>query len=513
MKKQLTHIIVAVVFIISMFPVTGFSSETIYWPDQKWRTSTPEEQGIDSVMITKMLEHITQQQIDIHSLLIIRNGYLVTGAYISPYSEEIPHPLYSCTKSVISALFGIALEEGHIKGVEQTMLEFFRNYNIKDPDSGKQEITLAHLLTMTSGLKPTPSFPLFRYAEPIPFVLNLPMTHKPGEEFAYNSAAVHLLSAIIRQTTGTEVLSYANKKLFTPLGISDITWDADSTGLQVGPTGLRLTPRDLAKFGYLYLRNGIWDGKQVISKKWIEVSTQQHVDTTGKMNAAEDEGYGYLWWMNDFGGYSSHGFGGQYLFVIPDLDMIIVFTSGLEDPLFPTPKELVETYLLPAVKLPESITPNPQASQALKAIVEKLGHPEPEPVASLPEIAKHISGKTFQITRDGSGGQLFKTISFTFTDNDICTAETLWSDGRRGVLRGGLDNVFRMNDFEVNQRPVKAAFKGSWQDDHTFVAYVQDMSRVDIAIYTFTFDGEKLSIDVNSSMNFYSFQATGEMVE
>jgi CubicO group peptidase (beta-lactamase class C family) len=513
MKKQLTQIIVAVLFIVSMLPITGFSSKPTYWPVQEWRVSMPEEQGVDSTLISEMLEHITQQQIDIHSLLIIRNGYLVTEAYFSPYSKEIPHPLYSCTKSFTSALVGIALKDGYIKGVEQNMLEFFDNKTIKDLDSGKKEITLAHLLTMTSGLKPTPSFPLFQYAEPIPFVLNLPMTHKPGEEFAYNSAAVHLLSAIIRQTTGTEVLSYANKKLFTPLGISDITWDADSTGLQAGPTGLRLTPRDLAKFGYLYLRNGIWDGKQVISKEWIEVSTQQHVDTTGKMNTAEDEGYGYLWWMNDFGGYSSHGFGGQYLFVIPDLDLIIVFTSGLEDPLFPTPKELVEAYLLPAVRSPEPITPNPQAFRALKAIVEKLGHPEPEPVAPFPEIAKQISGKTFQITQDGSGGQLFKTISFTFMGNDVCTAETLWSDGRSDVLQGGLDNVFRMNDFEVNQRPVKAAFKGSWQDDHTFVAYVKDMSQVDTAIHTYTFEGKKLSIDINSSMNFYSFQSIGEMVE
>jgi hypothetical protein len=263
----------------------------------------------------------------------------------------------------------------------------------------------------------------------------------------------------------------------------------------------------------LYLQNGIWNEKQIIAKEWIEVSTQQHVDTTGKMNAAEDEGYGYLWWMNDFGGYSSHGFGGQYLFVIPELEMIIVFTSGLEDPVFPLPKELVETYILPAVKSPTPLTSNPRASQGLKAIIEKLEHPAPEPVAPLPEIARQISGKTFQITQDGSGEQLFKTISFTFTGNDVCTAETLWSDGRREVLRGGLDNVFRMNDFEVNQQPVKAAFKGSWQDGHIFVAYVKDMSRVDTAIHTFTFDGEKLSIDVTSSMNFYSFQATGEMVE
>jgi CubicO group peptidase (beta-lactamase class C family) len=230
MRNAQTWTIIVIVCIVSMVPMLALSAEQAYWPDQEWRTSTPEEQGIDSAMIAEMLAHIAQQQIDIHSFLLIRNGYLVTEIYVNPYSQEIPHPLYSCTKSVLSALIGIVHDEGHIKSIEQKMLDFFGDIRIKDSDSERQEITLAHLLTMTSGLKPTPSFPLYQYAEPIPFVINLPMAHKPGEEFAYNSAAIHLLSAIIRQTTGTDVLSYAQTKLFTPLGISDVTWEADSTG-------------------------------------------------------------------------------------------------------------------------------------------------------------------------------------------------------------------------------------------------------------------------------------------
>jgi formylglycine-generating enzyme len=245
MKNTITHIILVVAFLASILPGIAFSDE--YWPDQDWRTSTPEEQGIDSAMIADMLEHIAQQRIDIHSFLLIRNGYLVTEVYVNPYSPEIPHQLYSCTKSIISALTGIARADGYIGGVDQKMLDFFGDIRIKHPDVERQEITLAHLLTMTSGLQPKPSFPLYQYAEPIPFVVNLPMMSSPGEEFAYNSAAVHLLSAIIRQTTGTDVLSYAQKKLFTPLGISEVVWEADSTGLQFGPTGLRLTPRTLAK--------------------------------------------------------------------------------------------------------------------------------------------------------------------------------------------------------------------------------------------------------------------------
>lgn len=506
MKNTSTHIILVVAFLASMLPGFAFSAEHAYWPDQNWRTSTPEEQGIDSAMIADMLEYITQQQIDIHSFLLIRNGYLVTEVYVDPYSAEIPHPLYSGTKSIISILIGILHDEEYIKDMGQKVLDFFKDIRIKEPDSGVQEITLTHLLTMTSGLKPTPSFPLFQYVEPIPFVVNLPMTHKPGEEFAYNSAAVHLLSAIIRQTTGTEVLSYAQTKLFTPLGITDVAWDADSTGLQIGPTGLRLTSRDLAKLGYLYAQNGAWNGQQIISREWIERSTQHHVDTAGKMNVAENDGYGYLWWMNGFDGYAAHGFGGQYLFVLPGSDMIIVFTSGLKVPDFPIPHELVKTYILPSVKSSDPIADNSQAFQTLKAAIDHLESPTPEPVAPLPEIAKQISGKTFKITQDGSGGSMFATVSLTFDGSNEYTSTTEWPTAGIHAVQGGLDGVFRTGD--------GFALKGSWQDDHTFVELYKPRGfQIDTSIHTYTFDGNTLTIDVNSSMGSYSFQSIAELVE
>jgi CubicO group peptidase (beta-lactamase class C family) len=504
MKNMMTHTILVVVFLASMLPRAVFSAE--YWPDRDWRTSTPEEQGIDSALIADMLEHIAHQQIDIHSFLLIRNGYLVTEVYVNPYSPEIPHQLFSCTKSIISALIGIARDEGYIGEVDQKMLDFFGEIRIKRPDAERQEITLAHLLTMTSGLKPTPSFPLYQYAEPIPFVVNLPMTSTPGEEFAYNSAAVHLLAAIIRQTAGTDVLSYAQTKLFTPLGISDVVWEADSTGLQFGPTGLRLTPRALAKLGYLYMQDGVWNGDQIISKEWIEESTQHHVDTVGKMNAAENDGYGYLWWMSGFEGFSAHGFGGQYLFVLPESEMIIVFTGALQDLDFPIPHELVKTYIRPSVKSSSPIASDSQTFQTLKANIEHLEDPDPKPVAPLPEIAKQISGKTFKITRDGSGGRMFTSISLTFDGSSEYTSTTNWPGAGIHSVQGGLDDVYRTGeDFGL---------KGFWQDEHTFVEYYKPMTyQIDTSIHTYTFDGNALTIDIKSSMGFFSFQSIAELVE
>ena len=160
----------------------------------------------------------------------------------------------------------------------------------------------------------------------------------------------HLLSAIIQKTTGSTLEAYARTKLFEPLGITDISWDADPQGITLGNTGLALRPRDMAKFGYLYLHRGQWDGEQLVPEEWVESATTKHIETKGLMNAAEDDGYGYLWWIDSFGGYSAHGYSGQYIFVLPDLDMVVVFTAGLEEADFPIPHELLKTYLIPAAQ-------------------------------------------------------------------------------------------------------------------------------------------------------------------
>ena len=130
--------------------------------------------------------------------------------------------------------------------------------------------------------------------------------------------------------------AYTEQELFQPLGITDSSWSSDPAGITTGATGLALRPRDLARFGYLYLQQGQWGDTQVLPKEWVAASTSKHMETKGLMNAAEDDGYGYLWWIDLFGGYSAHGFGGQFIYVLPGLDMLVVFTGGLPDCSFPS---------------------------------------------------------------------------------------------------------------------------------------------------------------------------------
>jgi CubicO group peptidase (beta-lactamase class C family) len=487
-----------------------------YWPDSEWHTSTPEEQGIDSALILAMLQEIQQKDLNIHSVLVIRHGYLVAEVYFPPYAQEIKHPLHSITKSVTSAMTGIAIEEGRIVSVQQNVLDFFPEITKETKDKYLKVLTIEHLLTMSAGFN-TNTLPNLYYTDSGVDTVEHILTYsnvlrKPGETFFYDSGMPHVLSAIIQKASGLTLEVNAQKNLFGPLGITDFSWQSDPQGITTGHTGLSLRPRDMAKFGYLYLHNGQWNGKQIVSAEWVQASTTVHMETKGLMNAAEDDGYGYYWWVDSFGGYSAHGHGGQYIFVMPGLDMIVVFTGSLADPDFPTPHQLLKTYLLPAAQSDQPLADNPRIFNQLTAEIVGVQNPE-KPVAPLPEIAKQISGKTFQITGDASAGWPEK-ITLTFQAEDTYTSEMIMP-GETLMVTCGLNNVFFMNKLGSQGERIISC-RGYWQDDHTFIEEQNfDLSsEIQFFTVTSTFKGKKVSIQVDSSMAYFpSLQATGEIIE
>ncbi|MHB8880707.1 MAG: serine hydrolase domain-containing protein [Thermodesulfovibrionales bacterium] len=331
-------------------------SPSAYWPAGSWRTSSPEAQGIDPEKISALIQEIRTGQKKIHSLLIVRNGYLITEEYFPPYSKDSRHMLFSCTKSITSALVGIAVSDGLIKSLDEKVTGYFPDLNIDNRDSRKDAITIRHLLEMSAGLdwvedgnygSPTDSVTLMRLSgDQINYVLDQPMKEDPGKIFYYCSGASHLLSGILQRTTGKSAFEYGKQRLFDPLGIKDISWTADENGINLGGDGISMTPADMARFGYLYLRNGRWDNRQVVPAAWVAESTKKHIDTPDGL--AGRYGYGYQWWMNRFGGYSARGYGGQYIFVIPEYDLVIVFTGELSLRDLFLPETLVESYLLSA---------------------------------------------------------------------------------------------------------------------------------------------------------------------
>ena len=348
-----------------------------YWPTAGWRSSTPEEQGMDSGLLSAMLETIQEQNYEIDSVTIVRNSYMVADVSIHPFSSTSKHNIYSCTKSVVSALVGIAIDLGYIEGLQQPILSFFPQRTIANRDVNKEAMTLEHLLTMTTGFRCQDSY-LYRWSglnqmreseDWVQFVLDLPMEGEPGERFEYCNGASHLLSGIIQETTGMSANEYALEHLFGPLGISDVDWSSSPQGISVGYSELRLRPQDMAKIGVLYLNEGRWDGEQIVPSEWVNSSTSQYISAT------LEDGYGYQWWVDDSSMYLALGYRGQFIFVIPEKEMVVVFTSSLEDNDFYVPQTLLNEFIIPAAVTSSTLPDNPEGVELLESLIEELASP------------------------------------------------------------------------------------------------------------------------------------------
>jgi CubicO group peptidase (beta-lactamase class C family) len=322
------------------------AASNVEWPTTGWNTSTPEAQGIDSAKLAEMLQDIDQQGLNLHSLLIIRHGYLVSENYFGSQDVNTRHQLYSVTKSFIATLIGIALDKGYIQDTDQRVVDFFPDRQFDNLSERKEEMTLDDLLTMRSGLDWEEGEPAYREmytsSDWLKAVMDKPMAAEPGRLFNYCSGCSHVLSAILQETTGQNPRDFADEFLFKPLGITDYRWDTDAEGRAVGGWGLQLTPRDMAKLGYLYLHNGEWDGQQIVSAKWVEEVTRLRTGTDGEL------GYGYQWWLfTPANVYMALGLDGQTIAVVPQLDLIVVTTAQINghDAIF----RLIQQDIVPAV--------------------------------------------------------------------------------------------------------------------------------------------------------------------
>jgi CubicO group peptidase (beta-lactamase class C family) len=323
------------------------SATTAYWPTGDWRSSTPEQQGMDSALLAQAAEKVRHDSISLFSLLVIRNGYIVSETYFQGAGAGERREVYSVTKSFTSTLVGIAIDQGLIDGVKPTAASFFPGRTFQNDDARKQAMTLENVLTMNTGLgwvEGDPAYQnLYTSQDWAGYMLDLPMVAQPGTRFNYCSGCTHLLSTILQSKSG-DAASFARKNLFAPLGITGYRWDTDNRNIPIGGWGLKLTPREMAKLGYLFLHNGQWNGQQVVSSAWVQAATQKRSSTDGTL------GYGYQWWIYDkYGAYTALGRYGQTIFVAPNANLVIVTTALSEDNndrIF----ALIDKYIMPAIK-------------------------------------------------------------------------------------------------------------------------------------------------------------------
>lgn len=330
--------------------------------------ATPESQNLDSNYFKRAVAEIDEGKYgDINALLVLRNNYLVLEHYTSPlyHGRDYRHPAKSITKSVTSALVGIARGQGKMPDLDSNLLGLFSQYpDIANMDARKQQITLDHVLSMTAGFEwdefvvgDTSEFKMMRSKDWLKFTLDQPMSHTPGEKWVYNGGCSILLSDILNKATGTDVVDYARQYLLGPIGIDNWNWSITKGNVTNTVSGLAMSRRDMARFGVLYLNGGRWQGNQIVPEDWVTKSTS--VQVLGKGDYFP-YAYGYLWWrlqdqeptvgmlaVNDV--YFALGFGGQFIFVVPHLDLVVVSTAanfGPDEALF---FKLLRDHIFPAV--------------------------------------------------------------------------------------------------------------------------------------------------------------------
>jgi CubicO group peptidase (beta-lactamase class C family) len=429
---RLTNTLLTILLVTSALfcaPLATAQQTTHPWPTHGWPVSSPEEQGMSSERLARLVDFGARNDLD--SVLVTRHGQIVLEAAYAPFRAGLNHRVYSVTKSVISTLVGMALADGLLDSTDRKIMDFFPGRTVANLDDAKKAITIQHLLDMTSGLAWTEGLSgasqayaaMTHTADWQQFVLDRPMVSAPGTRFYYSSGNSQLLSAILSKVTGRSALDYARERLFGPLGIDDVLWQAGPQGVSGGGAGLYLQPRDMAKIGYLWLRGDLWEGKHILPASWIEGVRAADVDM--RESWASNMRYGRQFWVLPLRDtFMAVGYHRQLIVVMPKLDIVAVATgsSHFASPhgKATTPHYAFETligYLTRAVISDGAVTVDPAATAELAERV-KAAAIEPAAVAGPgtsgpPPMAKAVSGKTWQFDRNP---MRIKSLTLKFDD-------------------------------------------------------------------------------------------------
>jgi len=446
---------------------------------------------MDSGMLADLVEAVIADG-GIDSVMVVRNGYAVLDTVVYPIPEDTGHIIHSCTKSITATLIGIAIDRGLLAGVDVPVVEILADAAPATVDELKASMTVEDLLTMSTGLDCRDSY-LYDWqgmaemqASPnwTAHVLGLPMADEPGTRFEYCNGSSLLLSAILTEVTGKSASDFATEVLFEPLGITDVTWPASPEGVTIGWGEMILRPGDMAKFGYLYLRDGEWDGEQVVPRNWTvtATTTQIHAGTLS-------DGYGYQWWIDDTGYVMAQGFGGQYIIVIPDQDLVVVYTSALAGEAMSTPQILTKEYVLAAVSPETRLRPDPVDEARLAAAVARArSGPEPY-VPVMPDMVTDVDEVRYDF-RDNDVGTKWFVIRF---EDDSAVFSSADADGIT-ELEIGLDGRF------VSSATLPVAVRGQWRDDSTFAIEYRVIGQVERGTIEFTFEDDIATVTTRESV-------------
>lgn len=377
------HLLIVTGFAILILAACGQTKKPYQTPpatDDGWITASIADVGMDKEPIDAMLDFLaTKNQNPVNSVFIVKDGKLVLERYYPgldikidddvsfssrKYDRDTLHFQASASKSITSILFGLAVDQGLIMTLDEGVFDSFPQYASLATD-GKEAITLRHLLSMTAGLawdEGSYSYDdqrndlnqMLFSSDPARYLLEKPLVSAPGEEFLYNSGITNLLGFVVQQKTGEPLVEFAGENLFQPLGITEYEWqgypmDPESA---VASSLLFLKPRDMARIGQLFLQEGVWNGQQIISADWVRESTSEVVALSKQLTPTfRETGYGYQWWRGQFSNgetdvFFAAGWGGQFIFIVPQFNMVVVLTGSAFDDNYTVATEIVNRYIL-----------------------------------------------------------------------------------------------------------------------------------------------------------------------
>lgn len=529
-KTQVVKNVVIVLVVMVIALVIGFFYLNTSLKGEPWQNVSPERQGMDSLVFIDMLNDIQNEDLGVHQLIVMRNSQIVLEQHIAPYNSNTMHAFKSATKSIASALVGIAISEGKIS-LDTTVYEVFPDAFEGVDDPRKKEITLENLLTMTPGFDLTDddidnSDAIIEYAVSDDWISKY-MAHtlafNPGKKFRYFSPTTNLFTAMLTERVGGDLMAYANEKLFEPLGIKDIYWQKGPMGYLRGGGGIYATPREMAKIGLLFMNGGRYNDQQIIDESWIKASTSNQIgDEFANYGAQQGIKYGYQWWVPSEGSFMAVGWGGQTIFVMPELDVIVVKTGN---DFFKS--NIVGKYVFPSIKSYYwPIGENKNAYRELETLSKQLQSPAKRAV-NIPVQAQQIRGKTYQCKfEDKSENFAFEQQddaiivkrSYTLSDNQTHTATII--AGLNGQYRMSkiaiADMYFQHNaaDFGDDYQSLKTAAVGQWLNDHTLYITNHEMGSPLREQWKVTFyDDDTIAVEIVYEPTGYTLSFTGVAVE
>lgn len=459
--------------------------------------STPEAEGVSSSAVLALVRALDTQIDEVHSLMLVRHGKVVAEGWWQPYAPEDIHVTYSVSKSVNATAVGLAIGEG-LLGLDDLLVDRFADLAPAAPAPNMASMRVRHLLSMATGHTSDTMNTLRARGDGqwTRAFLEADVQNPPGTSFLYNSGAAYTLASLVQRVTGMTVEEYLEPRLFAPLGIERTLWGASPEGVNLGDGGLSLRTEDLAKFGLLYLRGGMWDGAQVLPPEWVAQATTSQV-SSGNGDGNWSHGYGFQFWMSRFG-YRADGSLGQFVFVLPEEDAVLVITSGTDNSTGTnTVMNLVWDNLLPAFA-PEALPEDASAQGELSAALGGLALPVPQGSLESP-LAADVSGRRYAVAQNAQGitaleldlGTSPPTLAIEDADglHAVQVGLGAWVRQRTGFKK-------RINElFDTPEQGLAAI--GAWTAPDTFVARLCFNETPYTLTASLRFAGEQVFVDMS----------------